>query len=312
MSMTVGAVLEKTQQMEHLLRENFGATGEDLDEYLDSVPGALPSDLARKIRFVATIRTRLMHERGYRYDGDEGDFWWLCNTILSQLSRRAFIVEETAPVQPAPPARVVRREEPSERALPVGHQPDARPWYRSTWVLLALFLFLPPVWAIWMLLDRDQGFLTKGVATIVLLAFSIAGLTAYSLLTSTQSLGSSYTPAVVKRMTTPAATAGESGSQAIAAPTGRPPVMSTPTLTPTGSPSARAAACTIEWQEYKGDTLAGKNRNQVWNGIVKQQVAGSGMAPVKFYATVVEQNPSLAGDGYVFKQGKTYRLPKCK
>jgi hypothetical protein len=35
------------------------------------------------------------------------------------------------------------------------------------------------------------------------------------------------------------------------------------------------------------------------------------MTPRDFYDQVVEQNPELVADGYEFKQGKTYLLPRC-
>jgi hypothetical protein len=309
MSVTVGAVLEKTQEMEYLLKTNFGATGKGLNEYLDSIQGTLPADLVKKIRFVATIRNKLVHERGYQYDGDEDDFWALCDTVITRLTG----YDESpaaAPryVEPEPPAARVRYEGPVEGTPPAEYQPNTRPWYRSKWFLLVLFLLLPPVWALWMLLDRDRGFLAKGVGTLVLLASAIAGLTVYSLLTSTETLGSSYTPAAVVRDATPIAGPAMTVLQETSQSTR--PAPSGPALTP--ATAARPATCTVEWQEHNGDGLGGRNRNQVWNAVVKNQVAGSGLTAAKFYALVVEQNPVLKTDGYVFKKGKTYRLPKCK
>ena len=43
-----------------------------------------------------------------------------------------------------------------------------------------------------------------------------------------------------------------------------------------------------------------------------KQVNGSGLTPVQFYDLVVENNPHLITDGYVFTQGKKYLLPKCQ
>lgn len=73
-----------------------------------------------------------------------------------------------------------------------------------------------------------------------------------------------------------------------------------------------SAGCAVEWQEYNGGTLAGKNRYMVWDAVVKQQLAGSDITATQFYDLVVDQNPSLKTDGYVFQKEKKYLLPKCK
>jgi hypothetical protein len=309
MSVTVGEVLERTQEMEYLLRTRFDATGRGLNEYLDSIPDVLPSDLVKKIRFITTIRNKLVHERGYRYDGDEDDFWILCDKVISRLSD-----DEPSTARPVPPRMPeysepqVTPQEPAYHPRPVRRQPDSGPWYRSTWFLTATFFLALPVWAILIVTDRDRGFLAKSAATVVLFATAVAIATAYSLLTTTQTLGSSYTPAAVIRLATAVPARVENAPQKTSAPASSTPTD--PAITP--SAPARSAACTVEWQEHSGDTLAGRNRNQVWNGIVKRQVGGSGLTAAKFYALVVEQNPALKTDGYVFKKEKTYRLPRCK
>ena len=50
----------------------------------------------------------------------------------------------------------------------------------------------------------------------------------------------------------------------------------------------------------------------VWDEIVRGNVKRSGMTRDQFYDLVVEQNPQLVTDGYEFKKGKTYLLPKCQ
>jgi hypothetical protein len=50
----------------------------------------------------------------------------------------------------------------------------------------------------------------------------------------------------------------------------------------------------------------------VWEEIVMNQVESSGMTALEFYNLVVEFNPDLKVDGYVFQEGKIYFLPKCK
>ena len=48
-----------------------------------------------------------------------------------------------------------------------------------------------------------------------------------------------------------------------------------------------------------------------WVEVVQAKVEGSGMTSSQFYDLVVEQNPHLAADGYVFQAGKNYSLPEC-
>jgi hypothetical protein len=314
MSVSVGPVLEKSQEIEYLLRTRFDATGKGLNEYLDSIPGVLPADLVKKIRFIATIRNKLVHERGYRYDGDEDDFWTLCEKVISRLSDLDPATPAAVPKwQPAYSEPEPASPEPTYHAPLVQREPDARPWYRKTWFLIATFFLALPVWAILIVTDRNRGFFAKSVATVALFATAVAIATGYSLLTTTQTLGSSYTPAAVLRLATPVPARVENARQEALTPISPASAASAPTsAAPSSSTAVRSAVCTIEWQEYNGDGLAGKNRNQVWNGVVKGQVGGSGLTAAKFYALVVEQNLALKTDGYVFKKGKAYRLPKCK
>jgi hypothetical protein len=71
-------------------------------------------------------------------------------------------------------------------------------------------------------------------------------------------------------------------------------------------------ACILVWTEYPADNLGGKNRSMIWDEIVKAQVKGSDMTAKQFINLVVEQNPDLIKDGYAFKNGKKYKLPRCQ
>jgi hypothetical protein len=71
-------------------------------------------------------------------------------------------------------------------------------------------------------------------------------------------------------------------------------------------------ACTIIWVETGVEGLANKNRAMVWEQTIRARVAGSGMTDRQFYDQVLERNPALKADGYVFLEGKTYYLPQCE
>jgi hypothetical protein len=81
---------------------------------------------------------------------------------------------------------------------------------------------------------------------------------------------------------------------------------------PTLPASETASACRLVWAEYPSEELAGKNRSMVWEEVVMEQVAVSEMTARQFYDEVLEHNPDLVRDGYEFKKGKTYLLPKCE
>jgi hypothetical protein len=69
----------------------------------------------------------------------------------------------------------------------------------------------------------------------------------------------------------------------------------------------------LVWEEYiNSEDLVNKNRSMVWEEIVKFRVDGSGMSARQFFDMVVERNPSLVDDGYVFQSGRIYKLPNCK
>ncbi|MGE5603023.1 MAG: hypothetical protein ACM30E_08230 [Nitrososphaerales archaeon] len=310
MSVTLGPVLDKTREMEYLLKTRFDATGGDLNACLDSIPGVLPPRLVKKIRHVATIQDRLVHERGYGYSGDENDFWWLCDAILSELASDEPSATASAPLEgpdpPDPPVEAVDRGR-LAAAIPAPDRPAEAPAGRSVLSRIGASLSALAARAIQRATHRERGFIETAVVAIALLATVLLLLITFSSLRSDLAPRADPTPGVGKGVTAPIVTVTADAPRPTATPT-----APAPTVTPPGSPAAGAAACTVQWQEYGGDALAGKNRNQVWNGVVKKQVDGSGMTAAKFYASVVDQNPALASDGYVFKKGKSYLLPKCK
>jgi len=91
----------------------------------------------------------------------------------------------------------------------------------------------------------------------------------------------------------------------------------TNTPLPTSAPPTQAESlpnpegiCTIVWVETGSDGLANKNRAMVWEETIHRRVAGSGMTDRQFYDQVLEHNPELKSDGYVFQEVKTYELPQ--
>lgn len=66
-------VIKRCKRLEALLEERLGAQGRGLHEKVSSIQSQLPQPLVRKLRFVATVRNRLIHEVTIdRLDDPEG------------------------------------------------------------------------------------------------------------------------------------------------------------------------------------------------------------------------------------------------
>lgn len=60
------AVISASRTLESLLEQRFGASGKGLHERVTSVEQQLPPSLLKKIRYIATVRNRLVHQAGYQ------------------------------------------------------------------------------------------------------------------------------------------------------------------------------------------------------------------------------------------------------
>jgi len=66
-------VIKSAKELEFLLEDSFGAHGKGLHEKISSASG-LSSQLVRDMRFLATIRNKLIHERGFDHIPDRAAF----------------------------------------------------------------------------------------------------------------------------------------------------------------------------------------------------------------------------------------------
>jgi hypothetical protein len=73
-----------SKEIEGLLETRFGAEGRGLHEKVSSVEHQLPSELIRKLRYIATIRNKVVHEAGYQIDNFE-NFVSSCEEALNFL-----------------------------------------------------------------------------------------------------------------------------------------------------------------------------------------------------------------------------------
>ncbi|MDY3562918.1 hypothetical protein R5W23_004399 [Gemmata sp. JC673] len=71
------------------LMEAIGATGKGLHDKVTSVQAKLPQTLVRKIRFVATVRNKIVHEADYKQIDDRAGFARACDEAEAELRAMA-------------------------------------------------------------------------------------------------------------------------------------------------------------------------------------------------------------------------------
>ena len=78
--------IKRCKRLEELLEQGFGASGRGLHEKLTSVQSRLPQPLVKKMRYIATVRNRLVHETSVDRLDDKNGFETACNAAEQQLS----------------------------------------------------------------------------------------------------------------------------------------------------------------------------------------------------------------------------------
>ncbi|QJW96877.1 DUF4145 domain-containing protein [Frigoriglobus tundricola] len=77
--------ITRVKALESLLEHALGATGKGLHEKVSSVQDRLPPQLVRKLRFVATVRNKIVHESAYTQIDDPGGFVRACDEAEAEL-----------------------------------------------------------------------------------------------------------------------------------------------------------------------------------------------------------------------------------
>ncbi len=81
-------VVLRTRKLETLLREQYHAEGKGLHKLITSCEERLPHDVIKKLRYVATIRNKVVHEDDYRLD-DRKAFLAVCQECEDELTPRS-------------------------------------------------------------------------------------------------------------------------------------------------------------------------------------------------------------------------------
>jgi hypothetical protein len=77
--------ISRVKVLESLLEHGLGATGKGLHEKVSSVQAKLPPPLVKKIRFVATVRNKIVHESDYKAIDDRAGFERACAEAEEEL-----------------------------------------------------------------------------------------------------------------------------------------------------------------------------------------------------------------------------------
>src|SRR4030095_11771119 len=76
--------ITRVKALETLL-EGVGATGKGLHEKVTSVQNRLPHPLVKKLRFIATVRNKIVHESDYKQIDDPDGFVRACDEAEAEL-----------------------------------------------------------------------------------------------------------------------------------------------------------------------------------------------------------------------------------
>ena len=112
-------VIGRTRRIERLL-DDMGAEGRGIHEQVTSLQTKLPAALVNRLRFVRTVRNKLMHEDGYRFDGEQSDFLKSCDVAIEEL-------ENIAKPRMAPPPKVEVLSPQTARVGPTPTEQAVRP-----------------------------------------------------------------------------------------------------------------------------------------------------------------------------------------
>lgn len=91
-------IVNTVKRIETLLEQRYGASGRGLHTKVDSVREALPADLVKQLRWIATMRNKTMHEDGFVPD----DMPRLHEAMLDCIGRLEHVDEAAEPLASSP------------------------------------------------------------------------------------------------------------------------------------------------------------------------------------------------------------------
>ncbi|GAL37897.1 hypothetical protein JCM19240_102 [Vibrio maritimus] len=91
----IESVVVRTRRLEKLLRQQYRADGKGLHQLVTSCEERLPHDVVSKLRYIATIRNKIVHEDDFELD-DKSGFCVLAMSV-NKNSHHAVAVLSGAP-----------------------------------------------------------------------------------------------------------------------------------------------------------------------------------------------------------------------
>lgn len=77
--------ITRTKTLESLLEQGLGAAGRGLHEKVTSVQPKLPPALVKRLRFIASVRNKIVHEASYTRIDDRDGFVRACDEAEQEL-----------------------------------------------------------------------------------------------------------------------------------------------------------------------------------------------------------------------------------
>ncbi|MBY6199583.1 DUF4145 domain-containing protein [Vibrio hangzhouensis] len=84
----IESVVLRTRRLEKLLRQQYHADGKGLHQLVTSCEERLPHDVISKLRYIATIRNKVVHEEDFELD-DMSGFMRTCDECEQELTPRS-------------------------------------------------------------------------------------------------------------------------------------------------------------------------------------------------------------------------------
>jgi hypothetical protein len=80
-------VVDYSKRLEYILEHDFGAQGKGLHSKVSSVEHLLPEKLVKQLRFLASIRNKVIHDYNYVLDKNPRDLQRTANAVIAELTR---------------------------------------------------------------------------------------------------------------------------------------------------------------------------------------------------------------------------------
>ena len=84
----IDLVVKQSRIIESLLKTHYHAEGKGLHQLITSCEERLPHEVIGKLRFIATMRNKVVHEEGYKLE-DKAGFKATCKDMTDILTPRA-------------------------------------------------------------------------------------------------------------------------------------------------------------------------------------------------------------------------------